>query len=206
MVSLFSRLRHQTLEEWGAGFARSVARQDPSPIVVGYSLGGRLALHALLARPEGWRGAIIISAHTGLDDVQQRLNRAIEDVAWARRFEADAWEDVVRDWDARETFAGRHDHPPRLPQHYSRPALAGALEAWSLGRQQPLAGRLAAIQCPVLWMVGADDHRFVAEAERAMQYLPRGTMAIAPGTAHRVPWETPEWFHASACDFLSTLS
>lgn len=205
-VNLFSRVRRQTLEEWGAGFAKSVAREDASPIVVGYSLGGRLALHALLARPDGWRGAIIVAAHLGIENIQHRIDRAVEDAAWARRFEQDKWEDVLRDWDARPSFAGRQTYPPRVPQQYSRPALARALEAWSLGRQQPLAERLVTIGCPVLWIVGQHDPTFLAQAERAMQYLPRGALAVAPGAAHRVPWEAPDWFHASACAFLSTLS
>ncbi|MBT7213976.1 MAG: hypothetical protein HN869_02080, partial [Verrucomicrobia bacterium] len=50
-------------------------------VILGYSMGGRLALHALTAAPEKWRAAIIVSAHPGLVSGQQE--RREEDREWA---------------------------------------------------------------------------------------------------------------------------
>ncbi len=52
---------------WVDGFHDRVKREKtPGPnLLLGYSLGGRLALHALLKEPTLWRGAIIIGADAG---------------------------------------------------------------------------------------------------------------------------------------------
>lgn len=205
-VPLFSRVRRETLEEFGAKFSSRIAREDPQAFLVGYSLGGRLALHALLANPSVWRGAIIISAHGGLPGAAEREVRQREDAAWAHRFERDPWDALLASWDARDAFAGRPRGIDRPAQAFSRNALAHGLRVWGLGQQDDLAPRLGTITCPVLWVAGAQDRRFVAEAERAMQYLPQGALAVAPGAAHRVPWETPDWFHTSAGAFLQSLT
>src|SRR3990167_10842963 len=84
-----------TLAEWGERFAKKVAQEDDAPIVMGYSMGGRLALHALLASPALWRGAVIIGAHPGFADPKARAERQAGDEKWAKRFENDPWNEVV---------------------------------------------------------------------------------------------------------------
>jgi len=194
-----------SLTEWGAAFAAHVAAADPTPIVIGYSLGGRLALHALLARPALWRGAVIVSAHLGLADAAARAARRAHDAAWARRFRDDAWDRVLADWDARDVFGGRPQRQPRPEAAYDRTALAAALEDWSLGTQPPLTDRLDAIPCPVLWVTGADDPRYVAQGDAAVHALPRGALRAAPGAGHRVPWEAERWFADEVVGFLKTV-
>ncbi|MBT8043358.1 MAG: hypothetical protein KJO79_00280, partial [Verrucomicrobiae bacterium] len=39
------------LEKFGITLAEEIKRIDPEPTLLGYSMGGRLALHALLAQP-----------------------------------------------------------------------------------------------------------------------------------------------------------
>ncbi|HEV8433755.1 MAG TPA: alpha/beta fold hydrolase, partial [Thermoanaerobaculia bacterium] len=66
-------------------------------VLVGYSMGGRLALQALVANAAFDR-AVIISA--GLNLEEGREERRARDEAWAKRFESDAWDEVMRDWNA----------------------------------------------------------------------------------------------------------
>src|SRR5687768_13002359 len=43
-----------------------LASETQSPkMILGYSLGGRLAMHAFLAQPDLWDGAVFVSAHLG---------------------------------------------------------------------------------------------------------------------------------------------
>ena len=71
--------------------------ETPFDVLVGYSMGGRLALQALIDGAPFDR-AVIISA--GLNLEENRDERRARDEAWARRFESDPWDEVIRDWNA----------------------------------------------------------------------------------------------------------
>src|SRR5690242_6488130 len=66
------------------GWINDTAVKSPGPrVLVGYSLGGRIALHALTRKPEIWSAAVIISAHPGLSDPTERQKRIENDEKWA---------------------------------------------------------------------------------------------------------------------------
>jgi 2-succinyl-6-hydroxy-2,4-cyclohexadiene-1-carboxylate synthase len=173
----------------------------PDTVLVGYSMGGRLIAEALArgARPAK---AVLVSTSLGIENVEARAARRATDEAWARRFEADPWDSVLADWNAQRVFGGHHlDRPEGL---YNRRALASALREWSPGVQEPLTPRLATVDVPTLWIAGARDAKYVAEAERGANLMPRGEVAILEDAGHRVPWEATEAFIATLRAFLDT--
>jgi 2-succinyl-6-hydroxy-2,4-cyclohexadiene-1-carboxylate synthase len=198
--------RDASLSAFGERLSTEVAAVDPAPLLLGYSLGGRLALHALLARPTLWRGVVIVSAHLGLSDRPPRAARLDDDAAWARRFREEPWAALMRDWNARDVFGGREPALPREESRFDRAALAHALDAWSLGRQDDLAPRLATLTVPILWIAGADDRRYVTQGQRAARAAPTIRFVPAPGAAHRVPWEAAEWFRETVTKFVRELT
>ena len=64
-----------SLDECGRALAEEIKRIDPEPTLIGYSMGGRLALHAMLNQPGLWKSAVIISAHPGLKNESDRVER-----------------------------------------------------------------------------------------------------------------------------------
>ncbi len=159
--------------------------------LLGYSLGGRLALRALVSGAK-YRRAIIVSAAISFDgDVAQR--RA-QDERWAERFERGEWYSVMRDWNAQPIFGGHA--MPRREADFDRTELARQLREWSPVVLPSIADRAHEITIPVLWMAGSRDSKYVAEARRAVEMLPNAQLWIAEGAAHRVPWEKPEEFGA----------
>lgn len=194
--------RAGSLAAWGAWFAAHVAERDPEPVIVGYSLGGRLALHALLAPAAAWHAAVIVSAHPGLDADEARARRLADDEHWARRFARDGWESLLADWNAQPVFGPQPPLSDRSEEAYDRPALAAALRHWSVGSQEPLIERLAAVRRRVLWIAGQHDATFVALGAAAVRALPRGELRVAPGAGHRVPWENGAWFEETVCGWL----
>ncbi len=193
---------HRSLTAWGDHFAAWVAQSDPAPVLLGYSLGGRLALHALLAQPALWRGAVIVSTHTGLTDPAACAARRTDDARWAARFLHENWDAVLADWDARAVFGGAARTLARPERAYDRTALASGLVDWSLGSQPPLVPRLREIPCPVRWIVGSRDAPYVALGRHAVAELPLGELRVAPAAGHRVPWESPAWFAEQVVEFV----
>jgi 2-succinyl-6-hydroxy-2,4-cyclohexadiene-1-carboxylate synthase len=151
--------------------------------LLGYSMGGRLALRALLNGAQ-YRRAIFVS--TRVSDAE--ADRRERDETWARRFEADDWETLMRDWNAQPIFGGHV--MPRSENDFDRAELARQLREWSPAVLPPIAPRLHELTIPTLWIAGARDAKYVADARRGAE-LTGGEIAIIDGAAHRVPWE--EW-------------
>src|SRR4051812_11045421 len=55
------------LGDWVNQQARKKRLDSRRNILIGYSLGGRIALHALTQAPEMWSGAVLASTHPGLE-------------------------------------------------------------------------------------------------------------------------------------------
>ena len=180
-----------------AGFEVDARELDDVPLsgdtILGYSMGGRIALHALLDGAK-YNHAVIVSAGLGIEGQDARAKRREADEKWARRFEHDDWETVLRDWNAQPLFGG--DIRVRRERDYDRKRVVDALRRWSPGTLPPLAPRLHEIEIPVLWMAGERDAKYVAEGERAVKLLPDARLWICPGAAHRVPWQQPDAFVA----------
>jgi 2-succinyl-6-hydroxy-2,4-cyclohexadiene-1-carboxylate synthase len=159
--------------------------------ILGYSMGGRIALHALLDGAR-YQRAVIVSAGLGIESENDRAARRAADETWAKRFERDEWETVLRDWNAQPLFGG--DVRVRRERDYDRRRVVDALRRWSPAVLPPLAPRLSEIEIPVLWIAGERDAKYLAEAKRAVSLLPNAELWICPGAAHRVPWEQPDAF------------
>lgn len=205
-----------SLEEFGRAFCEEVERSGESDhVLVGYSMGGRLGLHALLEaegrKADLFRAAVIVSAHPGLRDPEERVLRLARDAEWAGRALAGDWNSFLDDW-GRQAVLG---HPARDAAQLTpdgladrrllqprRQAVARSFMDWSLGQQGDLRNRLGSISCPLLWLTGAEDAKFSALAEELTPFLPTGRFEVVPGAGHRLPWEQEEEFVRRVDEFL----
>lgn len=173
-------------------------------VLVGYSMGGRLALHALLSRPHPWQAAVIVSAHPGLEEAAARAARLETDTAWASRAFAGEWQAFLDAWNAQPLLGSAAIREPEASRRLAvrRREIARSFFDWSLGAQEPLWSRLPEIGIPVLWIAGEHDPKFRELAERAAGLIPGCRFAAAPACGHRVPWEQPAWLAATVAGFL----
>src|SRR5690606_21950754 len=93
---------------WAKNFNTWVTEitQGSPAYLVGYSLGGRLALHALKENPKLWQQVFLLSTNPGLQDDSARGIRARQDQAWAEKFKSDPWDEVLEHWNAQAVFDG----------------------------------------------------------------------------------------------------
>lgn len=166
----------------------------PQQCLLGYSLGGRLALHALVARPELWSKAIIIGAGVGTTDPEQKQRYLGCDRIWAHRFLTEPWDDLLREWDNLPVFCGRPCPTPRPESDFDRHKIAHAFEAYSKGRMDYLVPRLAQLSIPITYVTGSDDHRYCQMGQTLMNQCPTVNHVIVENAGHRVPWEQPQKF------------
>ena len=183
-----------SLESWAEHFTADVRKQsaETSNVLLGYSLGGRLALHCLLQDPSLWKAAIIVSAHCGLDSEEKKRERCLHDEKWACLFETLAWDELMQRWNAQEIF--KSSTLNREEEQFSRADLAKILRSLSLGKQQDLLPLIQSLSLPLLWITGENDTRFSQLAKTVHLKDPLSKMCAVPGAAHRVPWEQTESF------------
>ncbi|QYY34987.1 alpha/beta fold hydrolase [Ruficoccus sp. ZRK36] len=202
---------------WAADFCQRVEREttaaeqkeraadDNRPWLLGYSLGGRLALHALVEQPTLWRGAIIVGADSGLADENAKAARLAHDQHWGERFLSEPWEQLLAEWDAQGVFGGRANARAPREGDFDREKIARLFDAFSKGRQDDLLPELSRLpEPPVLFLAGADDPAYSAVGEKLAAACPTFTFRAAPGAAHRVPWEAPAAFTRAVQDFIGS--
>ncbi len=193
---------HDTADLPTAG--RLLADAGGDAVYVGYSMGGRTALHAALAHPERVRALVLIGATAGMDDPAARAARRQADDALAAELAAGGLPAFLERWLANPLFAGLPPAAAAVEQRRAnRPdGLAASLRHTGTGTQEPLWGDLERLTMPVLVLAGADDAKFTAEASRLVEHLPRARMRTLPGT-HAVHLAQPTASAAAVRSFLA---
>jgi 2-succinyl-6-hydroxy-2,4-cyclohexadiene-1-carboxylate synthase len=170
--------------------------------VLGYSMGGRVALHLALAHPDRVRSLLLESASPGIEDPVERAARIAADEALAQRIETHGIAAFVDEWE-RQPLLALADHASaevRAEQHAQRLqndplGLAMSLRGMGAGQQRPLWSELPRLSMPVSLLVGERDTRYCAIAERMLPLLPKGELTIAERAGHTVHLDQPDVFH-----------
>jgi len=192
------------LKEWTEGFCQRVERdsQGEKTFLLGYSLGGRLALHACLAKPDLWSGVIVVSADPGSDGPDQKKLQLEKDGEWAERFRSEPIESLLAEWDDLPVFCSIPNPVPRNPEELDAEKTARLFEVFSKGLQQNLVPKLAELKSPpVLFLSGEKDKKYQGIGETLAKSSHVVKNEVVEGAGHRVPWENPESFAQVLIDF-----
>jgi 2-succinyl-6-hydroxy-2,4-cyclohexadiene-1-carboxylate synthase len=183
-----------------AAEADSLANQLDGPVtVLGYSLGGRLALHLALRHPALVRRLVLVGASAGLESPDARAERREADARWIRMLREDGLDAFLAAWEAQPLFATQAEAAPErlawlrdLRCANRAEGLARSLEAFGLGTQDWLAPALATCAVPTTWVAGERDAKFSAIARDMAALMPHAEAVIVPGAGHNVVFERPE--------------
>ncbi len=195
---------------WGTA-DRLVATVGRPAVWVGYSMGGRTALHVALAHPDQVEGLVLISATAGIDAAVERAARRAADDALAARIEADGTEAFLDFWLSQPLFstlppasAGREARLANTPE-----GLASSLRLAGTGSQEPLWDRLVELReraLPVLAVAGELDKKYSEQAARVAAAIgPSARLLIVPGAGHACHLEQPEIVSAAISALLDEV-
>jgi 2-succinyl-6-hydroxy-2,4-cyclohexadiene-1-carboxylate synthase len=163
--------------------------------LAGYSMGGRIALHAALAMPERIDRLILIGASPGLADPAERAARRRADEQLAAEFESSTIDELATRWARTPVLAGLPPSAAALAQAdrlRNTPAgLARALRGLGTGALPSLWDRLSSLAIPVTLLAGERDPKFIAIAGRMQTLIPTAGVTVVPGAGHAAHLENP---------------
>jgi 2-succinyl-6-hydroxy-2,4-cyclohexadiene-1-carboxylate synthase len=178
-------------------------------VVVGYSLGARVAL-GMVAEGLADR-AILVSVNPGLDD-GERAGRRAADAEWAKLLRERGVAEFAERWAAQPLFASQTsalDEAARQRRKAQRLAqspelLAQSLEQMGLAEMRDYRPRLPALAEQLTLVVGERDAKFRALAEQmvASAGLP---LHVIADCGHDVPLEQPRALGKLLGQLLSPL-
>jgi 2-succinyl-6-hydroxy-2,4-cyclohexadiene-1-carboxylate synthase len=164
--------------------------------LVGYSMGGRIALYTALALPRHVERLVLVGASPGIADAAEREERRRADEALADRILDVGVEAFATEWGSQELFAGQPErvaaaaHADRLRN--TPHGLAAALRGLGTGVMPPLWDRLGELSIPVTLVVGERDAKFRAIAGRMSGAIGDCHVVVVDGAGHAVQLEQPE--------------
>lgn len=189
--------------------ALSIERVD----LVGYSMGGRAAVHLACSAPGRIGSLTLVGASAGIADPKERRERLAQDEELASLLEREGIEAFVARWEALPLFESQRRLPEEVLSRTRRMrlaqdprALAAALRAFGTGSLEPLYDRIADLPMRVLLVAGEEDAKFVAIARSLALAMPRARAEVVPHAGHSVPLERPEAFAGLLESFLSRAS
>jgi 2-succinyl-6-hydroxy-2,4-cyclohexadiene-1-carboxylate synthase len=176
--------------------------------VVGYSMGGRIALFWAVKYRQIISRLVLESASPGIESDTERYDRLKSDQILADRIKTSVLKDYVMSWYELPLFGKTKDHPlfPSLLQKRIRnnPAmLAKSLLAFSQGRQPSLWQNLSSIKQKVLLVNGEDDIKYMRINEKMKEYNPEFVISGIKQCAHNVHFEKVHEFAEHLKQFLS---
>lgn len=187
------------------------AAEGGGTTLIGYSMGGRIALHYAIRYPDRLSGLILESASPGLATATERSARHRADASLAREIVAGGIEAFVDRWSALPLFESQRSltvearRALRARRLLNDPAsLAAALGGLGTGALPSLWDRLADLRVPTLLLTGALDEKFVKIAERMSALIPDCRHHRVAHTGHCVHLEAPDAWVAAVTNFLTT--
>lgn len=175
-------------------YATRLASALPRSVYVGYSMGGRTALHVALRHPDRVSGLVLIGATPGIEDVEERLARRTADEVLARHVVDSPLDDFLVEWLSQGLFTTLPHEAWNLEDRRRNDpeGLASSLRLAGTGTQESLWPRLSEIACPVVLITGELDTKFTHIARRMIRSLTApADHVVVPGSGHAVHLERP---------------
>lgn len=172
-------------------------------ILLGYSMGGRLALRYALDRPELVNKLILVGATPGIIDFEERRLRRENDEKLAERIITVGVEQFLNEWQSQPLIRTQSNIPDLLHKAMLERrrrnvplGLANSLQSMGTGEMENLWNNLENIKCPVTLITGETDRKFFDIAVQMKNKVPSFIHEIIPRAGHAAIWENLDYFIA----------
>jgi 2-succinyl-6-hydroxy-2,4-cyclohexadiene-1-carboxylate synthase len=180
--------------------------------MLGYSMGGRIALSFAMQEQSRVRSLILESSSPGLASEQERIDRRASDQHLAERIQQQGIHWFAEFWGSLPLFATLQ----RLPESELTRLHAARLANSPLGLSQSLRGigtgqqpswweQLGELTIPVLLIAGELDLKYCGIAQLMHQKLQHCELELVAEAGHNVHMEQPHLFDTIVMRFLDQI-
>lgn len=180
--------------------------------LLGYSMGGRIALSFALRNSARISRLILVSSSPGLRTEGERRERRLADERLARRIEEEGIERFVEFWEQIPLFHSQlklskeQQLDVRKERLAQRPiGLANSLRGIGTGSQPSNWDALQTFQKPVLLLTGTLDKKFETIAREMTNFLPNAEHLTIDDAGHAIHVEKPEQFATMIDEYLKIM-
>lgn len=203
-----------TIEQSASDLAGLLTTIAPGPVnLLGYSMGGRLALYFAIHYPYLVQSLMLESASPGLADSAAQQERIRSDERLADEIESQGMAAFVDRWEKLPLFASQQSLPATVQSqlHEQRlqnqpQGLANSLRGMGTGVQPSLWEQLTTLSVPTLLLAGELDQKFKGIATQMATCLPKATVVIVPAAGHTIHLERPQAFQEHVLTFLQATA
>lgn len=183
--------------------------QLQAPSLVGYSMGGRIALSLACKFATLFSSLIIESANPGLKTKTERSYRLKHDLAISRKllgdslsfkafltewYSAPLWGNIAKNLNFKKLLITKTKQDPKL--------LAAAISKYSVASQPNLWDELEKLKIPVLAIAGELDAKYSTIVKEMSEMSNNVQSVIIPNTGHNVHFGQPELYIEHLLTFL----
>ncbi|MED5051260.1 2-succinyl-6-hydroxy-2,4-cyclohexadiene-1-carboxylate synthase [Anoxybacillus rupiensis] len=177
--------------------------------VLGYSMGGRLALTFAIRYPHRVETLLLESSSPGLKTEEERQLRIQNDEALAMEIEQYGVQAFIDKWEQQPLFATQRQLPETARRRirterlrHQAKGLANSLRGMGTGKQPSWWEHLSQIKTPTLLLCGELDQKFCQIASKMVELLPNSYMSKISDAGHAIHVEQPEIFAKIINEFI----
>lgn len=208
-----AEVKRYTMEEQTADLHELLEKLAvDQPVMIGYSMGGRIALSYAVRYPFSLSALILESSSPGLRTPEERASRRQADNMLAERIEkegmewfTDYWQDIPLFHSQKKMPEERQAKVRRERLHQRKEGLANSLRGIGTGSQPPNWERLPQLALPVCLLTGSEDNKFIEIADEMEKLLPNACRATIKDAGHAIHVEKPGQFATMVKNSLKTM-
>ncbi|MBJ8004539.1 MULTISPECIES: 2-succinyl-6-hydroxy-2,4-cyclohexadiene-1-carboxylate synthase [Bacillus cereus group] len=180
--------------------------------VLGYSMGGRLAITMACLYPGYVRSILLENCTAGLESEEERKERKEKDERLADKIEQEGIRNFVSMWEniplfeTQQRLAQNVKEAVRKERLANNPkGLANSLRGMGTGAQPSWWNELQNLKMPVLLLNGESDEKFFRLLKNIEKCITRAKFVKIDGAGHAIHVEQPEKFDTIVKGFLKTM-
>ncbi|MGK7223569.1 alpha/beta fold hydrolase [Kocuria flava] len=175
-------------------------------VVVGFSMGGQVAMELLHRHPQRVRALVVNDTVPQAEDTAGRRRRHVTADTILRAGMEEYGRAVLGKMIAEANVEAMPETAARvLAMLQSAPAEGAAAAMRGRAERRDYTGLLSGLELPVLVVVGADDPFDGGAGRRTAELVPGAELVVVDGAGHTPSMERPEAFDAAVDAFLRRL-